>query len=121
LDEYNINGINITTLDDFAGLKSLRVKIASYKHVHGPPDISNLEVPVSSEPEVHGKTLPTFSLPRGGKLLVWIDDNPDFNEEYVEFAQSLNIKVYQLSSTALAKIWIDENIGNHHFTKFLMT
>jgi hypothetical protein len=112
LDEYNIGGINITVLDDFVGLKSLRVKIASFKHTRP----SEPAVPVSTDTDEQINRKIRLS---GGKLLVWIDDNPQNNVPYVNFARSLGIEVRELSSTALAKVWIDNNIGNCYFVASL--
>jgi len=114
LDEYNIGGINITALDDFAGLKSLRVKIASFTH----PGRSEPAVRVSTDTEVLGQINRKIR-PSGGKLLVWVDDNPRNNVPYVKFARSLGIKVRELSSTALAKVWMDNTIGARCFVDSL--
>jgi len=114
LDEYNIGGINITVLDDFAGLKSLRVKIASFKH----NSLSETAAPVLAESEVLGQKNKMVR-PSGGKLLLWVDDNPQNNVPHVNFARSLGIEVRELSSTALAKVWIDQNLGICCFVKSL--
>jgi hypothetical protein len=52
-------------------------------------------------------TYDSSSLP----LIVWVDDVPANNLHEVQFAQSLNVKVVQLHSTALAKDWIESNEG----------
>lgn len=114
LDEYNIGGINITVLDDFVGLKSLRVKIASFKHT----GLSEPAVPVSADTEVLGQINKNIR-PSRGKLLVWVDDNPQNNVPYVKFARSLGIEVREISSTALAKAWIDNEIGTRCFVDSL--
>lgn len=44
-------------------------------------------------------------------LLVWIDDNLINNTSEVAHAHELNINVIQLTSTALAKAWIEEHWG----------
>jgi len=110
LDEYNIGGINITVLDEFAGFKSLRVQIASYRQV-GAPRPSGPKDSVTSERQSPEKTSGTIYHPPGEKLLVWVDDNPGNNIRLVEFARSIGIRVYELPSTAVAKVWIDQNIG----------
>lgn len=113
LDEYNIGGINITALDEFAGFKSLRVQIALYRQVGGPHPSGPKDsvTSVSSGQQSPEKTSGTISHPPGEKLLVWVDDNPGNNVRFVEFARSIGIKVYELPSTAVAKVWIDQNIG----------
>jgi hypothetical protein len=44
-------------------------------------------------------------------LLVWIDDNPINNTSEVSYALELGINVIQVTSTALAKAWIEEHSG----------
>jgi hypothetical protein len=46
-------------------------------------------------------------------LLVWIDDNPTNNIREVAHAHELGINVIQLTSTALAKAWIEEHNGQY--------
>jgi len=42
-------------------------------------------------------------------LLVWVDDNPDNNQYEAATALNMGIQVIQLTSTALAKAWIEDN------------
>lgn len=44
-------------------------------------------------------------------LLVWIDDCPENIAYEVGKAEKLGIMVIQLSSTAIAKAWVEENLG----------
>ena len=44
-------------------------------------------------------------------LLVWIDDKPTDNASEVSYAREPGINVIQLTSTALAKAWIEEYSG----------
>jgi hypothetical protein len=43
--------------------------------------------------------------------LVWIDDNPINNAGEVAEARSQGINVVEIPSTAIAKLWIEENSG----------
>lgn len=44
-------------------------------------------------------------------ILLWIDDEPHNNQDLVSYAQSANIRVVTLLSTAHAKRWITSNDG----------
>lgn len=44
-------------------------------------------------------------------LLVWIDDRPGNNSYEVSQARLLGIMVIELSSTAIAKAWVEANSG----------
>ena len=41
--------------------------------------------------------------------LVWVDDKMENNKMEVQIATSLQIRVIQLPSTAVAKLWIEQN------------
>jgi hypothetical protein len=44
-------------------------------------------------------------------LIVWVDDCPENNTIEVSFARTKGITVLELTSTALAKAWIEANHG----------
>lgn len=52
---------------------------------------------------------PNIALP----LLVWIDDNPESVAEEITEAQKMGVNVIQLTSTALAKAWVESNSGTY--------
>ena len=81
LDEYDTGRVSITVLDDFAGIGSLIAKLVAYS--------------------------PRSWLP----LIVWVDDRPENNQSYVLAARKAGLKVVEFTSTAEAKVWIDENLG----------
>ena len=43
-------------------------------------------------------------------LLVWIDDRPDNNVYEVTQARGMGIYVVEMTSTAMAKAWVDANL-----------
>ena len=96
LDEYNIGGVNVRVLDDFAGSESLQVRIAAYLSLR------------ATNPGNNNSELPT-------PLLVWVDDNPTNVAGFVQFARDLGIHVVQFTSTGETKFWIDQNLGNRDF------
>lgn len=109
LDEFDIGGVNVTALDDFAGTKSLRLLIAAYAHQASNP----VPILVSTPSTVDN----SLTLP----LLVWIDDNPDNNAFQIQTATNLGIEVITLFSTGEAKIWIDMHFGNNRWTVQYLT
>jgi hypothetical protein len=44
-------------------------------------------------------------------LLVWVDDNPNYNEDQIQMAKALGIEVVTLFTTGEAKMWIDMHLG----------
>jgi hypothetical protein len=104
LDEYNIGGVNVKVLDDFAGRESLQIKIAAYLSEASTAD--GAITPSSPIPLVSPRA-PTLPIP----LLVWVDDQPENVEFEVQYAKDLGIHVLQLTSTGEAKLWIDQNLG----------
>lgn len=96
LDEYNIGGVNVRVLDDFAGSDSLQVKIAAYLS------------PIATGATDNSSELPT-------PLLVWVDDNPTNVARFIQFARDLGIHVLQFTSTGETKFWIDQNLSNLDF------
>ena len=99
LDEFDIGGVNVTALDDFAGTKSLRLLIAAYAHQASNPVPILVSTPSTADDSI---TLP---------LVVWIDDNPDNNAFEIQMAKNLGVEVITLLSTGEAKIWIDLHFG----------
>jgi hypothetical protein len=131
LDEYNIGVVNVTALDDFAGTKSLQTKIAAYLQ-SSPPSSSSETLTVPNTPGPHRLKIPseTISTRRSSDqswsnessatitepslqtpLLVWVDDNPANNARHVAYAEAEAVPILEMSSTAEAKIWIDQNLG----------
>lgn len=41
--------------------------------------------------------------------LIWVDDKMENNKVEIQIATSLHIRVIQLPSTAVAKLWIEQN------------
>ena|SRR5271156_1796645 len=125
LDEYKIGCVNVTTLDDFAGTKSLQMKIAQYMQPSTKIGVRRTTVPLlssqigSSEGYGDDISILTEQLSLSETrlttpLLIWVDDNPHYNTKHVDYAQSLGVSVIELYSTAEAKLWIDENLGIPH-------
>jgi hypothetical protein len=69
----------------------------------------NAYIPIGTRRVGSLSTYSASSLP----LIVWVDDSPANNIDEVQLAQSLGVNVIQLSSTALAKDWVEENEGLH--------
>jgi hypothetical protein len=44
-------------------------------------------------------------------LLLWVDDNPHYNREYMRYAEELGIHVVAVTSTVSAKEWFESNSG----------
>lgn len=140
LDEYNIGSVNVTTLDEFAGTKSLQIKIAEYMFKQGltNDEMSGASTIISRTPTTSPRKDATdgmTSMPISGSadelqisistsslsistleirtpLLIWVDDNPSHNILHVNKAKELGITVLEFLGTAEAKVWIDENLGN---------
>jgi hypothetical protein len=134
LDEYNIGGVNVTALDDFAGTKSLQTKIAAYIQ-NSPPSSSSETLTVPNTPGPERLKLPSDTISRQRSrssdqswsdesstpiitepslqtpLLIWVDDNPANNARHVAYAKAEAVPILEMSSTAEAKIWIDQNLG----------
>jgi len=81
----------VSTLERFVGDGSLKQAIEEFK------------VFDSLSPAI--ETRSDCRLP----MLVWIDDMPSNNVKEVEFARSKGVNVLEFTSTALAKVWIEEN------------
>jgi hypothetical protein len=130
LDEYNIGGVNVTTLDDFVGTKSLQAIVAAYNQgqplrlprvntpttTHSLPDsgVWSTSSQVSSSSGIDQTSINmSESITRRLQtpLLVWVDDNPQNNKRHIKYADQEGLPVLEMSSTAEAKIWIDENLG----------
>jgi hypothetical protein len=102
LDEYGVGRVSVTMLDEFAGTGSLISKIAAYKlgKVANNTELSQGAHPADNPP-------PYLETP----LLVWVDDRPDNNFGFVHHPRNKHINFIEITSTAEAKVWIDENLG----------
>ncbi|KZT60692.1 hypothetical protein CALCODRAFT_98273 [Calocera cornea HHB12733] len=124
LDEYSVGGITPSSVESFAGGKSLRSVIEAFKkQEHRPSKL--LQVPSlpagsqqpsgreagTSESSTRARTRSAPAVPASYHLplIIWVDDEPANNLHKVAFARSLGITVIELSSTALAKAWFDAN------------
>ncbi|TFY61481.1 hypothetical protein EVG20_g7040 [Dentipellis fragilis] len=94
LDEYAVGGVAPGSLDGFVGQRSIRSAIAGLGVLGG------LAASRQFEPIDVSKVKP---------VLVWIDDRPENNVEFVAEAERLGITVIILTSTAAAKVWIEAN------------
>src|SRR5271170_706889 len=111
--------VNVSVLDEFAGSKSLEIKVAEYMF-RGKTVLRNasrssrtLTDPAKDINELSTISLTdSISLPRL-PLIVWIDDNPTNITHLVSQARVLGITVLELPGTAEAKLWIDENLGTY--------
>lgn len=109
LDEYKILAVSVTALDVFVGSSTFEGKIEKYRKLQlakPTPD----ETSLADLSAFSNLTLGSIQNMANG-LLVWIDDRPDNNKNYVAYAQKLGITVLELNSTAEAKIWVDKNMG----------
>jgi hypothetical protein len=108
LDEYKILAMSVTALDVFVGSGTFEDKIEKYRKLQlakpTPDETSLADLSAFSD-----LTLGSIQNIANG-LLVWIDDRPDNNKNYVAYAQKLGITVLELNSTAEAKIWVDKNM-----------
>ncbi|KAF5371981.1 hypothetical protein D9615_008041 [Tricholomella constricta] len=91
LDEFRVGGVAISSLERFVGDGSLEQAIHKFKAFDSLP--SAVETRSDSK------------LP----LLIWVDDNPSNNVQEVTFARTNGVNVLEFTSTALVKLWIQEN------------
>jgi hypothetical protein len=111
LDEYNIGTVNVTVLDEFAGPKSLEIKVAEYMFKGRTTSSSAISRNTEGTPS-NTSTVAISTPPPQTPLLVWVDDNPSNNVSLVSYARDkLGITVLEIPGTAEAKVWIDENLG----------
>jgi hypothetical protein len=114
LDEFGAGGVTPSRLDEISAGGSLKDVLNIYLRTGNflslnpmgkqllRYDISDGPIPSPTSETNHQIRLP---------LLVWIDDNPINNVGEVAHAHDLGINVIQLTSTALAKSWIEEHNG----------
>ncbi|KAF9552256.1 hypothetical protein CPC08DRAFT_296457 [Agrocybe pediades] len=98
MDEYNIGGVTVDNFASALGKENLRAFVRRY--INGKPKIP--ESPSSGGSSSLKMALKT-------PLLVWVDDEPKNNRSKVPKAQEMGITVIQLTSTAVAKAWIEDN------------
>ncbi|KAG6853711.1 hypothetical protein C0991_002127 [Blastosporella zonata] len=91
LDEFRIGGVAASTLERFVGDSSLEQALQKFRSFASTPSIHTR----NSDPRL--------------PLLIWVDDQPDNNREEVRFAESRGVHVLQFISTALLKVWIEDN------------
>ncbi|KZT28736.1 hypothetical protein NEOLEDRAFT_773724 [Neolentinus lepideus HHB14362 ss-1] len=86
LDEFGLDVLTPRNLDAFAGSNSLTEAVwGIHSYREGRQRVSH----------------------NGRKCLLWVDDNPENNMEEVAFALGHNIQVYQFTSTAALKMWLE--------------
>ncbi|RDB27646.1 hypothetical protein Hypma_003160 [Hypsizygus marmoreus] len=99
LDEFGIGGVTPSNLDHLVGSGSFREAILEF--IKEGTARSDYTVIRSKQGSVtHVPRLP---------LLLWVDDHPHNNDYEVAHALKLGINVVQLTSTPLAKAWIESN------------
>ncbi|GLB33331.1 hypothetical protein LshimejAT787_0102150 [Lyophyllum shimeji] len=91
LDEFRVGGVAIGTLERFVGDGTLKEAIEKFKQFDSTP------------PAI--ETRADSRLP----MLVWVDDKPSNNVSEVEFARGKGVNVLEFTSTALVKVWMEEN------------
>ncbi|RDB27651.1 hypothetical protein Hypma_003167 [Hypsizygus marmoreus] len=99
LDEFGIGGVTPSNLDSFIGDGRLEDVVHSFIKESNAISRYKLKTPKNVQPA------DTPRLP----LLICIDDNPINIDDEVKHALTFGINVVQLTSTALAKAWIDAN------------
>jgi hypothetical protein len=126
LDEFGVGGVTPSCLDEIAAGHPLKDVLKMYMNT------GNL-LPLTSQ---WGKPLLTYGILDGPipspsskskhdesqimlPLLVWIDDNPTNYIREVAYAHQLGINVIQLTSTALAKAWIEEHNGQYNSSQLM--
>ncbi|EPQ52632.1 hypothetical protein GLOTRDRAFT_131867 [Gloeophyllum trabeum ATCC 11539] len=92
LDEFGMGVVTPMTLDAFVGDRSKSLKDT----VRGIQSYPIARLGSSND---------------GCKVLLWVDDNPGNNEGEVTFALKCNIQVYQFTSTAAVKDWLEQHPG----------
>ncbi|KAJ3505451.1 hypothetical protein NLJ89_g7408 [Agrocybe chaxingu] len=97
LDEYNVGGITPNNLARALGDESLKCFLERCSKGEKPLPLDHSWIRVAP-----GEVLQT-------PLLVWIDDNPQNNAYEVADARSKGIQVIELSSTSVAKAWVEAN------------
>ncbi|KAF9456832.1 hypothetical protein BDZ94DRAFT_1241245 [Collybia nuda] len=102
LDEFAIGGVTPAALEDLVGMGNLRGLVNMFSADSSPT------------PAYPSQTQKWWSLKAKSSrialpLLVWIDDNPESVVEGIREAQGMGINVIHLTSTALAKDWIEAN------------
>ncbi|KAF9556479.1 hypothetical protein CPC08DRAFT_752477 [Agrocybe pediades] len=98
LDEFNIGGVTPDNLSVALGEEGLKEFVDRY--IQGKPKRPS----AVKKNDGYGLQM-ILTVP----LLVWIDDEPENHEYNVAFARELGIQVVQLTSTAVAKAWIEDN------------
>ncbi|EJU03331.1 hypothetical protein DACRYDRAFT_115514 [Dacryopinax primogenitus] len=106
LDEYAVGGITPSSLENFTQGRSLRVVIDEFtKQKHIMPSNGKTQGAGPAVAKIVSSPSSNLRIP----LLIWMDDDPKNNLQTVAFARSLGILVIELTSTALAKCWFEEN------------
>lgn len=122
LDKQCIGGVTRRALDRFSGprtlkecINDLRTQLCMYlvslpwnMHIEillkAPEGISPSFSVISLSPV--SSTSSSMSLE---PTLIWVDDKMENNKMEIQIATSLQIRVIQLPSTAVAKLWIEQN------------
>jgi hypothetical protein len=99
LDEYNSGGVTPHNLSRVLGDLSLKEFVELYSRGEKPAALDESLIQVAPGHELRTP------------LLVWIDDIPDNIAFEVAQARALGIYVIEMTSTAVAKAWVDANLS----------
>ena len=123
LDEYNSGGVTPHNLTRVLGNMSLNEFVESYSRgavnfIQFPYLSCSCGERTGEKPAALDESL--IEVAPGHKLrtplLVWIDDRPENNAYEVAQARRIGIYVIEMTSTAMAKAWVDANLGKFTFT-----
>ncbi|KZT60670.1 hypothetical protein CALCODRAFT_515263 [Calocera cornea HHB12733] len=112
LDEYAVGGVTPHSLENLVGEQRLRDVIEGFKQQN---EAKSHELAIDSVPRPfrHSRdsatALPEYTVYPNLPLIIWVDDMPSNNIGEVTYARSLGISVIELTSTALAKAWFEDN------------
>lgn len=115
IDTKDIGVTTPKSLATFVGNKTIKEAVMTLKNgIDGTPHLDAFMTYKSQCSLLARSKLVSSATTLGDNLtptLVWIDDNPRNNTREVLEAQRQGVTVVQLPSTAVAKMWIEENYG----------
>ncbi|KAK2462201.1 hypothetical protein APHAL10511_005789 [Amanita phalloides] len=111
LDRQNIGGVTCRGLEGFASGRTLKECVDDFRSRDTTSDNCYSPARSSTMSENGSSPVSASSSMSLEPTLVWIDDKMGNNKAEIKFATSLGIRVIQLPSTALAKLWIEQNEG----------
>jgi len=123
LDEYNSGGVTPHNLTRVLGNMSLKQFVKSYSRgkVHVLQSLALFKshhVTTGEKPAALDASMiqvvPGHDLRT--PLLVWIDDRPENNAYASAQARRMGVHVTKITSTAMAKAWIDANLCKYTFS-----